>query len=66
MNASSVQPARRAPVLATLLLVAGSFGFAAAWVLVAFARDRQCSWMALLAALDAVAALAAGPGYSSW
>jgi hypothetical protein len=41
-------------LLAILLLLAGCFGFAAAWVLVAFARDRQCSWMALLAALDAV------------
>ena len=46
---------RAAPSLpAILLLLAGCTGFAAAWVLVAFARDRQCSWMALLAALDAV------------
>jgi hypothetical protein len=40
--------------LAAALLAIGSFGFAAAWVLVAFARDRQCSWMAVLAAIDAV------------
>ena len=45
--------ARRAPWLAPALLVIGSFGFAAAWVLLAFARDQQCSWMAILAALDA-------------
>ena len=56
MNASPAPPPRRvAPqLLATLLLAAGCTGFAAAWVLVAFARDQQCSWMALLAALDAV------------
>jgi len=41
-------------LLAICLLLAGCSGFAAAWVLVAFAHDRQCSWMALLAALDAV------------
>ena len=45
--------ARRGGWLAPALLVIGSFGFAAAWVLLAFARDQQCSWMAILAALDA-------------
>lgn len=39
---------------APALLMVGSFGFAAAWVLLAFARDRQCSWMAMFAAVDAV------------
>ena len=39
--------------IAPALLAVGSFGFAAAWVLLAFARDRQCSWMALPAAIDA-------------
>lgn len=39
--------------LALGLVLLGSFGFAAAWVLIAIARDRQCSWMAVLAALDA-------------
>ena len=53
MTATPGRATRRAPLLATLLLVAGSVGFAAAWVLVALARDSQCSWMALLAALDA-------------
>jgi hypothetical protein len=44
---------RRARWLAPALLVLGSFGCAAAWILLALASDRQCSWMALLAALDA-------------
>ena len=44
---------RRSRWIAPALLVIGSFGFAAAWVLLAFARDRQCSWMAILAAIDA-------------
>ena len=39
--------------MAPALLAIGSFGFAAAWILLAFARDRQCSWMALPAAIDA-------------
>ena len=49
-----------ASLLAIFLWFAGCIGFAAAWVLVAFARDRQCSWMALLAALDAVFLLRLG------
>ena len=47
-------------LLAPLLLAIGSIGFAAAWVLVAFARNQQCSWMALLAAIDAVLLLRLG------
>ena len=43
-------PARRfAPVIA----VAGSSCFAAAWILLATAVGSQCSWMAVLGALDA-------------
>ncbi len=52
--------------LAPLLLLLGSLGFAAAWVLLAFAQDRQCSWMALLAAADAAVLLRLsrmGPGW---
>ncbi len=45
---------RRARWIAPALLLIGSFGFAAAWVVLALARDRQCSWMAVLAAIDAV------------
>ena len=48
---------RRARWIAPALLLIGSTGFAAAWVLVAFARDQQCSWMAVLAAVDAVVLL---------
>jgi hypothetical protein len=51
MNEPAPQPVRwLAPAFALL----GSFGFAAAWVLLAFARDTQCSWMAVFAAIDAV------------
>lgn len=39
--------------LAFLLLVVGSLGVAAAWILLGFAQDRQYSWMAVVAALDA-------------
>jgi hypothetical protein len=42
------------PWLAPALLAIGSAGFAAAWILLAWSRDRQCSWMAVLAAIDAV------------
>jgi hypothetical protein len=42
------------PWLAPVLLLIGSTGFAAAWILLAWSRDQQCSWMAVLAALDAV------------
>lgn len=41
-------------LFAPALVALGSCGFAAAWVLLAIARDRQCSWMAMFAAIDAV------------
>lgn len=41
------------PVLAAALLLLGSLGLAAAWVLVAMRLDAQSSWMALVAAADA-------------
>src|SRR5690606_37118604 len=45
---------RPLPTTATIaLLLLGSLGAAAAWVLVAMALDRQSSWMALVAAADA-------------
>lgn len=34
------------------LLALGAAGFAAAWMLLALALDRQCAWLAPLAALD--------------
>lgn len=52
--------------LAPALLLVGSSGFAAAWVLVAFARDTQSSWMALLAAIDAVLLLRLARVPSGW
>lgn len=39
--------------LVTGLLLLGSLGIAAAWILVADARNTQSSWMAVVAALDA-------------
>ncbi|MDR7192119.1 hypothetical protein [Luteimonas terrae] len=44
--------ARRWP-LATALLLLGSTGIAAAWILLADASGTQTSWMAVIAALDA-------------
>jgi len=62
MTGSAARGARwLAPsLLAPLLLAMGSIGFAAAWVLVAFARNQQSSWMSLLAAIDAVLLLRLG------
>jgi len=47
------EPASRQWLGPALLLI-GSLGFAAAWILLAIARDAQCSWMAVLSAADAV------------
>ena len=44
------RPAHR---LAPALAILGSIGFAAAWILLASLLGRQCSWMGVLAALDA-------------
>jgi hypothetical protein len=64
MNHPAPPPARW---LAPLFALLGSFGFAAAWVLLAFARNTQCSWMAVFAAIDAVLLLRLArmpPGWS--
>ncbi|MGY0613318.1 MULTISPECIES: hypothetical protein [unclassified Luteimonas] len=53
-------PPRSRPVAALALALAGSIGIAAAWVLVAQATGRQCSWMAVVAALDAALLLRMG------
>ena len=50
-------PAQPSPWFAILLVTLGSAGFAAAWVLLAYTRDQQSSWMAVLAALDAAVLL---------
>ena len=51
---------RSTPWHAPLLALFGSLGFAAAWVLLASALGRQCSWMAVPAALDAALLLRMG------
>ena len=43
----------RTRLRALALLAFGSLGFAAAWILLAAALGRPCSWMAIPAALDA-------------
>ncbi|MEN1941850.1 hypothetical protein WCE41_10905 [Luteimonas sp. MJ246] len=53
-------PFRSRPAAALALALAGSIGIAAAWVLVAQASGRQCSWMAVVAALDAALLLRMG------
>jgi len=52
-------PSRRPvhPVLAAALLVLASLGIAAVWVLLSLRLDRQSSWMAVVAALDAALVL---------
>jgi hypothetical protein len=47
---------RLSPAAIGLLLLA-SAGIAAAWALLALVTGRQCSWMALTAALDAIVVL---------
>lgn len=51
---------------AWLLLALGTAGSAAVWVLVALALDRQCSWMAMFAALDAAVLLRLGGHRAGW
>lgn len=66
---SSIQdpaPPHGSRLFAFLLLCLGSAGFAAAWVLLAYVRNQQCSWMAVLAALDAVLLLRLARVPSGW
>lgn len=58
--------ARPSRWLAPALLVLGSSGFAAAWILLALIRDRQCSWMAVLAAIDAALLLRLARTPAGW
>ena len=46
-------PRTRPRALALGLLLLAGAGTAAAWALVALALDRQCGWMAVVAAVDA-------------
>lgn len=50
MSSAPVRP--RAGAMSWLLLVLGAGGFAAVWILLALATNRQCSWMAVVGALD--------------
>jgi len=52
------------PALALLLL--GSLGIAAAWVLLALASDRQLGWLAVVAALDVTLMLRLGRMRPGW
>lgn len=63
---SPVKSPARAPVFAITLMLLGSFGIAAAWVLFALATSRQASWFAILAALDAVLLLRLGRMAPGW
>ena len=47
-------------LLAPALTLAGIAGCAAAWILLSIATGRQCSWMALVAGLDAALLLRLG------
>src|SRR5690606_8488261 len=51
---------RPAPALALALALAGSIGIAAAWILATQATGNQCSWMAVVAAVDAALLLRMG------
>jgi hypothetical protein len=56
----------RFPLFALCLLLLGSVGMAAGWILFAFASDRQLSWVAVLAALDAAFLLRLGRMRPGW
>ncbi|HEY4528990.1 MAG TPA: hypothetical protein VIG97_01475 [Luteimonas sp.] len=53
-------PSRSRPTSALALALAGSIGIAAAWILVVQLVDRQSSWMAVVAGVDAVLLLRMG------
>ena len=63
MQTSVVRPT---PVLALILLLIFSFGFAAGWCLLAGTLESQVAWMAPLAALDAVVMLRLGRVHADW
>lgn len=59
-------PTTRVPLTALLLLLIGSAGMAAAWTLYAYARDQQASWIAVIAAIDAIVLLRLGRMPAGW
>ena len=60
MERSFARPARASRWLAPALLAIGVAGCAAAWILLGVASGRQCSWMAIVAGLDAAMLLRLG------
>jgi hypothetical protein len=55
MNPPTVPPVHAPPpriVLPLLLAVLGVFGMSAVWTMVALIFDRQCAWLAVVAAAD--------------
>ncbi|MCY7353601.1 MAG: hypothetical protein LH470_00655 [Lysobacter sp.] len=54
------------PRFAYVLLALGTAGSAAVWILLALSLDRQCSWMAVFAALDAALMLRLGGYRPGW
>lgn len=62
----SSPPARPGIVPALVLLLLGSLGFAALWVLLALYLDRQLGWMALAGAADAALLLRLGGMRHGW
>ncbi|MBF6025802.1 hypothetical protein [Lysobacter niastensis] len=52
MTSPSPPPARSASWLSWLLLLLGTCGFTAIWVVLSLFNDAQNSWMAVLGALD--------------
>lgn len=58
--------ARPGPGLAIVMLLIGSAGFAALWVLLALYADRQLGWMALPGAVDAAVLLRLGGMRRGW
>lgn len=59
-------PLPRSPLPALALLLLGSLGIAAAWMLFALASDRQLGWMAVVAAFDATLMLRLGRMRPGW
>jgi hypothetical protein len=66
MDSPAARHARPSRWLAPALLALGCAGCAAAWILLGVATGRQCSWMAVVAGIDAalllrLAAMPRGP-----
>jgi hypothetical protein len=59
-------PPPKAAWFAPWLVLLGALGFAAAWVLLAFARGQLVAWMAVFAALDVALLLRLGRVPPGW